>query len=64
MPGGLGNATREAAYHAFVAGLHLAALVGVGVMVVSTLAAARYVPARVPLDDDDEDDEALAMRHL
>jgi hypothetical protein len=47
-----------------VAGLHLAALVGVGVMVVSTLAAARYVPARVPLDDDDEDDEALAMRHL
>jgi EmrB/QacA subfamily drug resistance transporter len=61
LPGGLGKATREAANHAFVAGLHLAALVGVGVMVVSTLAAAKYVPARVELSDDEE---TQIMGHL
>jgi hypothetical protein len=54
LPGGLGRATREAANHAFVVGLHLAALVGLGVMVVSTLAAARYVPSRVALNDDEQ----------
>jgi DHA2 family multidrug resistance protein-like MFS transporter len=52
LPPGLDRATKEAANHAFVSGLHLAALVGVGVMIVSTLAAARYVPARVAEVDD------------
>jgi hypothetical protein len=52
LPPGLDRATKEAANHAFVSGLHLAALVGVAVMIVSTLAAARYVPARVELVDD------------
>jgi hypothetical protein len=37
-----------------VSGLHLAAVVGVGVMIVSTIAAARYVPARVAEVDDVE----------
>jgi hypothetical protein len=52
LPHGLGRATRQAANHAFVSGLHLAALVGVAVMVVSTLAAAVYVPSRVAVVDD------------
>jgi EmrB/QacA subfamily drug resistance transporter len=62
LPPSLGRATREAANHAFVVGLHLAALVGVGVMLVSLLAAARYVPARVPSDG--REDEAQIIGHL
>jgi len=61
LPPGLDRATKEAANHAFVSGLHLAALVGVAVMIVSTLAAARYVPARVELVDDID---AQVMGHL
>jgi MFS transporter, DHA2 family, multidrug resistance protein len=61
LPPGLGRATKEAANHAFVSGLHLAALVGLVVMVVSTLAAAIYVPARVEAVDDDD---MQAFRHL
>jgi EmrB/QacA subfamily drug resistance transporter len=61
LPHGLAKATKEAANHAFVTGLHLAALVGVAVMVVSTLAAARYVPSRVPLGDENE---AEILGHL
>jgi EmrB/QacA subfamily drug resistance transporter len=54
LPPGLDRATKEAANHAFVSGLHLAALVGVAVMVLSTLAAAVYVPSRVAVVDDEE----------
>jgi hypothetical protein len=54
LPPGLAHATKEAANHAFVSGLHLAALVGVAVMIISTLAAARYVPARVAEVDEAE----------
>ena len=60
LPPGLDRATKEAANHAFVSGLHLAALVGVGVMIVSTLAAARYVPARVA---EVEDGDTHAIGH-
>ena len=62
LPPGLGRATRGAANHAFVSGLHLAALVGTGVLVISTLAAARYVPARVV--DVEDDEERKAFEHL
>jgi hypothetical protein len=34
--------------------LHLAAVVGVAVMVIAMLAAARYVPSRVDVGDDAE----------
>jgi MFS family permease len=61
LPPGLGRATREAANQAFVSGLHLAALVGVGVMIISTLAAAIYVPARVEVV---EDEDAQVFGHL
>jgi len=47
LPRGLARATREAADRAFVSGLHLAALVGVTVMAISTVAAAVYVPSHV-----------------
>jgi Na+-driven multidrug efflux pump len=61
LPPGLGRATKDAANQAFVSGLHLAALVGVAVMILSTLAAARYVPARVEVVDDME---AQVIGHL
>jgi predicted MFS family arabinose efflux permease len=54
LPPGLGRATRQAANHAFVSGLHLAAVVGVAVLVIAMLAAARYVPSRVDMGDDVE----------
>jgi EmrB/QacA subfamily drug resistance transporter len=61
LPPGLGRATKEAANHAFVSGLHLAALVGTGVLLISTLAAAIYVPARVAAVDDED---RKAFEHL
>ena len=61
LPHGLAQATKEAANQAFVSGLRLAALVGVAVMVVSTVVAAIYVPARVAAIDDEE---ARAFEHL
>ena len=53
--------SRRPANQAFVSGLRLAALVGVAVMVLATLAAAIYVPARVAVVDDEE---ARAFEHL
>jgi MFS family permease len=61
LPHGLAQATKEAANQAFVSGLRLAAMVGVAVMVVSTVVAAIYVPARVAAIDDEE---ARAFEHL
>jgi EmrB/QacA subfamily drug resistance transporter len=61
LPPGLGRATEGAANHAFVSGLHLAALVGTGVLLFSTLAAAKYVPSRVA---DVDDEERQAFEHL
>ncbi len=61
LPHGLAQATKEAANQAFVSGLRLAALVGVAVMVVSTVVAAIYVPAHVAAIDDVE---ARAFEHL
>jgi MFS family permease len=55
LPRGLGRATTHAADHAFVSGLHLAALVGIGMMVIALLSAAIYVPARVAIVHDDDD---------
>jgi MFS transporter, DHA2 family, multidrug resistance protein len=60
LPHGLGQATRHAADHAFVSGLHLSALVGVGIMVVAIAAAAVYVPARVAIVHDDDDVNVVA----
>jgi predicted MFS family arabinose efflux permease len=60
LPHGLGQATRHAANHAFVSGLHLSALVGVGIMVVAIAAAAVYVPARVAIVHDDDDVNVVA----
>jgi EmrB/QacA subfamily drug resistance transporter len=61
LPRGLGRATREAANQAFVGGLHLSALVGVGIMIVALLSAAIYVPARVTLTDDLEENIAVHL---
>jgi len=48
-PPSFARATTEAANQAFVNGLHLSALVGVGMMLAALLSAAVYVPARVTL---------------
>jgi hypothetical protein len=61
LPRGLGQATREAANQAFVNGLHLSALVGVGIMVAALLSAAVYVPSRVTLTDDLEENVAVHL---
>jgi len=61
LPDDLGQATREAANQAFVHGLHLAALVGLVVMCVAVLSTAIYVPSRVTMSDDVEDDVAVHM---
>jgi EmrB/QacA subfamily drug resistance transporter len=61
LPRGLGQATREAANQAFVNGLHLSALVGVGIMIVALLSAAIYVPSRVTLTDDLEENVAVHL---
>jgi EmrB/QacA subfamily drug resistance transporter len=55
LPRGLGDVTRETANRAFVSGLHLAALVGVGIMVAATLSTAMYVPSRVSLTAEAEE---------
>jgi EmrB/QacA subfamily drug resistance transporter len=55
LPHGLGQATKQAADHAFVSGLHLSALVGIGMMVIAILSAAVYVPSRVAIVHDDDD---------
>jgi EmrB/QacA subfamily drug resistance transporter len=61
LPRGLGQATREAANQAFVSGLHLSALVGVGIMIAAILSAAKYVPARVSLTNELEEDVAAYL---
>jgi EmrB/QacA subfamily drug resistance transporter len=60
LPHGLRHATTEAASRAFVQGLHVAALAGAGVLLVATIVAAIYVPARVALS---KDAEAQAVAH-
>jgi MFS transporter, DHA2 family, multidrug resistance protein len=60
LPSGLARATREAANQAYVSGLHLAALVGVGIMILAIVSAAIYVPSRVSLTDDDEEEDVAA----
>jgi MFS family permease len=61
LPRGLGQATREAADQAFVNGLHLSALVGVGIMIVALLSAAVYVPSRVTSTEDLEENVAVHL---
>jgi predicted MFS family arabinose efflux permease len=54
LPLGLRRTATDAANHAFVSGLHLAALVGIGIMVLAMLSAAIYVPAHSsPVNDAD-----------
>jgi hypothetical protein len=54
LPPGLARATTAAASQAYVSGVRLAAVVGVVVMVLATVAAAIYVPKYVqPLPEDD-----------
>jgi hypothetical protein len=60
LPRGLAQATKEAANQAFVSGLHLSALVGVGIMIAATVSAAIYVPSRVPLTSEAEEDAMAA----
>jgi EmrB/QacA subfamily drug resistance transporter len=65
LPHALRRATTQAANHAFVNGLRLSALVGVVIMVLAMLATAIYVPARVAVvEDADDDDEMDVARHL
>jgi EmrB/QacA subfamily drug resistance transporter len=61
LPRALGQATKEAARQAFVNGLHLSVLVGVGIMIVALLSAAIYVPARVTVTDDLEENVAVHL---
>jgi len=61
LPRGLGQVTREVANRAFVSGLHLSALVGVGIMVAAILSAAKYVPSRVSLTNEGEEDIATYL---
>jgi MFS transporter, DHA2 family, multidrug resistance protein len=61
FPHQLGQATKEAANQAFVQGLHLAALVGLGVMCVALLTTAIYVPTRVTMIDDLDENVAAHM---
>jgi EmrB/QacA subfamily drug resistance transporter len=52
LPLGLRRTATDAANRAFVSGLHLAALVGIGIMVLAMLSAAIYVPAHSsPVND-------------
>jgi len=61
FPRDLGQATKEAANQAFVQGLHLCALVGLGVMCLALLTTAIYVPSRVALIDDLDENIAAHM---
>jgi EmrB/QacA subfamily drug resistance transporter len=61
LPRGLAQATRSAASHAFVDGLHLSSIVGLGFMAVAMAATLAYVPARtVAVDMDDPDLDVAA----
>lgn len=61
FPRDLAQATKEAANQAFVQGLHLCVLVGLGVMCIALLTTAIYVPSRVALIDDLDENVAAHM---
>jgi EmrB/QacA subfamily drug resistance transporter len=54
LPSGLAHAVTAAANRAFVNGIRLSAVVGVVIMVLATVAAAIYIPARMDTPDADE----------
>jgi uncharacterized membrane protein YbjE (DUF340 family) len=61
LPADLRQTTTDAVNHAFVSGLHLSALVGIGIMILAMVSAAVYVPARYTIVDDPE---ANLLAHL
>jgi MFS transporter, DHA2 family, multidrug resistance protein len=60
LPPALGRAATEASNQAFVSGLRLSALVAIGVMLVAIVSAVIYVPSRVPLTTEADEDEMAA----